>query len=98
MKRDFRKWHGKKEQIESVPDRPFFHEREIWFAHIGANVGSEQDGTGEEFLRPVIIVRKFNNEIFWGVPLTRRHKKSQYYFPFNLGERVSIAILSLNCA
>lgn len=74
----------------------FFQEREIWFCSLGVNVGYEQDGSGEEFLRPVIIVKKFNNEIFFAVPLTRGKKKDRpFYFKFSFRARIqSIAILS----
>jgi len=83
MKKDYKKWHPIKQRINNTPDkRPFFHEREIWFCYLGENIGFEQDGRGEEFLRPVIIVRKFNNEIFWAVPLTRTDKKTKFYFTF----------------
>ncbi len=100
MKKDFWKWHKKKESINEVEQLPFFHEREIWFCYVGANVGFEQDGSGEEFLRPVIIFKKFNNQIFWGIPLTKSDKKiskknEKYYFKFNfINEIISIAILS----
>jgi hypothetical protein len=64
MKKDFWKWHSKKEEIDEKDTRIFFHEREIWFAHLGANVGFEQDGKGENFGRPVLIFRKFNPKCF----------------------------------
>jgi len=80
--------------------RLFFHEREVWYCHLGENVGFEQDGNGDQFLRPVAIVRKFNNEILWGVPLTRTQKDLPYYFSFTLSvvaetlDEKSTAILS----
>lgn len=94
MNKDFKKWHDKKSQVDEIVERPFFHEREIWFCHLGLNVGFEQDGKGEDFLRPILIIRKFNNEIFWAVPLTRTSKKSRYYFHFTLNNKESVAILS----
>jgi len=94
MKKDFQKWHSKKERIDEVEKRPFFHEREIWFCHLGANVGFEQDGGGEEFLRPVVIIRKFSNEVFWAIPLTKTGKKTQFYFSFSFNSEISVAILS----
>lgn len=100
MEKDFDKWNEKKKRIHTIPHMPFFHEREIWFCYIGVNVGFEQDG-GEDFLRPVLIVRKFNNEIFWGIPLTKSKKKKiskdneRYYHPFIFVEGItSLAILS----
>lgn len=58
-------------------------------------MGFEQDGKGETFLRPIIILRKFNNEIFWAIPLTSTIKKSKHYFAVTLEDgRKSSAILS----
>lgn len=94
VEKDFKKWHYKKSQIDKIEKRPFFHEQEIWFCHLGTNVGFEQDGSGEDFLRPVLILRKFNNEIFWGVPLTKTDKKTKFYFSFTFEENNSTAILS----
>lgn len=95
MKKDFQKWHNKKAQVDDIEKRPFFHEREIWFCHLGANVGFEQDGTGDDFQRPIIIIRKFNNEICWVVPLSKTDKRSRYYFAFKFNDVItSVAILS----
>lgn len=100
MKKDFQKWHNKKSKVNDIVKRPFFHEREIWFCHLGANVGFEQDGNGEDFLRPIVIARKFNNEIFWGIPLTKsknqtNKKAEKYYFSFSFIDSIkSVAILS----
>ena len=41
-----------------------------------------------------MIIRKFNNEVFWAVPLTRTNKESLYYFHFILHDKESVAILS----
>jgi mRNA interferase MazF len=50
---------------------------------------------GDEFLRPVVVVKKFNNEVLWAIPLTTKEKEGKYYFSFTLGEDgVSTAILS----
>jgi len=95
MQKDFKKWHSKKCYVENERPRVFFKAREIWLCYLGENVGYEQDGRGDDFLRPVIILKKFNNEIFWATPLTRTEKKNQYYFSFQfLGKGKSIAILS----
>ena len=95
MKKDFKEWHHKKEAIEHGQERPHFHIRDIWYCALGVNVGFEQDGRGEDYLRPVVIVRKFNNEVFWGIPLTRTDKKSKYYFAFKFRDGIeSMAILS----
>lgn len=95
MKKDFKIWHDKKSTIDEKEARVFFHEREIWFSHLGTNVGFEQDGKGENFGRPVIVFRKFNNEVFWGIPLTTRNKGGRFYTPIDLGDGIHrMAILS----
>jgi len=99
MQKDFDQWNTKKKQTHAKGKRPFFHIREIWYCKLGVNIGFEQDGAGNDFLRPVLIFRKFNNEVFWGIPLTRTHKKSPFYFSFTLQTRGvrgegSVAILS----
>lgn len=100
--KDFKKWHSKKALINDIVQPPFFHEREIWFCYLGTNVGFEQDGSKEDFLRPVVIVRKFNDKIFWGIPLTRPKedkkiikKSEKYYYRFSfIAGTESMAILS----
>ena len=92
--KDFKNWHTEKNDLHENKVRAFFHEREVWFASIGVNVGFEQDGRGGKFLRPVIILKKFNNEVLWCIPLTKNQKKGKYYFSFQLEEETSTAILS----
>ncbi len=95
MIKDFKKWHKNKEFIHNERPRVFFHEREIWFCFLGINIGFEQDGQGDKFLRPVVILKKFNNEVFWGVPLTKTRKEGKYYFKFLFNKKQqSIAIIS----
>lgn len=94
MEKDFQKWHKKKRYIEHNRPRVFFKEREVWLCYIGENIGFEQDGRGEDFLRPVVVLKKFNNEVLWVMPLTRTVKKNKYYFPFKFRGKISVAILS----
>ncbi len=84
MKKDFKKWHNKKSEIHNDKIRPFFHEREIWFSSLGENIGFEQDGSGTDFLRPVLVLKKFNNEVIWALPLTRTEKTGKYYLRISL--------------
>ena len=94
-KKDYLVWHTEKSSVEEHKIRPGFHEREVWFCIMGTNIGYEQDGRGNKFLRPVVIIKKFNNEVLWAVPLTTKGKQGKYYFSFGLGdEGISTAILS----
>lgn len=93
--KDYSQWHTLKSTIHNVKERPHFHEREIWFSSLGANIGFEQDGRGIDYLRPLIIIRKFNNEVCLALPLTKNQKTGPHYFAFSYQEDfVSTAILS----
>ncbi len=87
MQKDFDKWNIKKKVINTkdISDI-FFREKEIWWCHLGLNVGFEQDGKNEEFRRPVLIFKKFNAETFWAISLTSQDKIGKYYFSFEILE------------
>jgi mRNA interferase MazF len=94
--KDFPAWSDEKTSLHTNKQRPFFHIREVWFCTLGVNIGYEQDGRGKEFLRPILVIRKFNNEVLWGVPLTTNQKTGKYYFSFQIESKSekSTAILS----
>ncbi len=92
--KDYTKWQQQKSELNDNKMRAHFHEREIWFTKLGVNVGYEQDGRGGQYLRPVLVLKKFNNEVLWCIPLTKTEKKGDYYFSFKLLEKTSTAILS----
>lgn len=95
MQKDFDKWNQKKKQIQLESFPPFCHSREVWWCSLGVNVGFEQDGTGERFDRPVVVIRGFNEHVFFGVALTGRKRSGKYYFPVGKIEgREASAILS----
>lgn len=66
----------------------------MWFIAIGENIGFEQNGKGEEFLRPVIVYKKFSKNVFLGIPLTKTKRDGKFYADFELHEKTSTAILS----
>lgn len=93
--KDFDKWNKNKKDTHKNKNRPYFHEREVWWCAVGHNVGFEQDGVGEKFLRPVLVLKKFNSQVFWGILLTKTEKDNKYYFHFYINsDEKSVAILS----
>jgi mRNA interferase MazF len=48
----------------------------------GKNIGYEQDGNGSGFSRPVLVIKKFNNQMFWCVPLSTHQKEIDFYFNY----------------
>ncbi|MEI7621207.1 MAG: type II toxin-antitoxin system PemK/MazF family toxin [Candidatus Moraniibacteriota bacterium] len=94
MEKDFQKWHSKKKEIHESDELPYFYEREIWWCSLGVNIGYEQDGKHENFERPVLLLKKFNQYVLWAVPLTSKQKNGKYYYSFEFGKETSVAILS----
>jgi len=78
-KKDFDNWNIKKKKINDRPTAPFYHEREVWWCSLGINVGFEQDGTGENYDRPVLIIRGFNTQVFFGLALTGRKREGKFH-------------------
>ena len=93
-KKDFDGWNIQKKKTDDFENKKTFHEREIWFIKIGENIGFEQNGNGKEFLRPVIIYKKFSKNVFLGIPLTRVNKEGKFYYNFDFQGKISNAILS----
>lgn len=95
--KDFDSWNQLKKKIDekdTLLDK-FPKEGEVWMADVGLNIGYEQNGSGDNFSRPMLIVKKFNNHMFWAVPLSTKQKSLDFYFNYiDLnGEKVS-AILA----
>lgn len=87
MKKDYGEWHKKKKILNEREDidNIFFREKEVWWTALGVNIGFEQDGKGEEFRRPVLILKKFNKYVVLVVPLTTKLKKdNKYYIPCSI--------------
>lgn len=95
--KDFKSWITEKENIHYSKNvrEVYFREREIWWCHLGANIGFEQDGKGESFSRPVLILKKFNKNLFWAVPLSTKLKPSPYYIHFKLPDEKVISAITL---
>jgi mRNA interferase MazF len=82
MYKDYKEWHKKKKVLNEREDIDtiFFREKEVWWTALGVNIGFEQDGKGEEFRRPVLILKKFNKYVVLVVPLTTKIKRSNKYY------------------
>jgi mRNA interferase MazF len=100
MIKKFDEWNTLKKSLEydERHNPNYFHEREIWWASLGLNIGHEEDGKNINYERPVLVIRKFNKKALWIVPPTSKEKidKTHYH---QLVERIdtqkdSVVILS----
>ncbi len=82
MKR-FDAWNEVKKSIDDNNTFYTFKVREIYWLKVGQNVGYETQGKGKEFLRPVLIFRKFSKDTFLGIPLTTSTKDDMFHCAFD---------------
>lgn len=69
MHKDFDRWNEVKKRTHAEAPR-FYTVREIWWCRLGINVGTEQDGRGEWYVRPCVILRGFGPDACLVAPLT----------------------------
>jgi len=95
MFKDFINWIQYKVFLNAKSSSPKFKEGEIWWVSFGVNIGSETDGKNEKFNRPVLILKKFNRNQFYGLPLTSKEKvNNEFYYELNIKDKKSYVCLT----
>ena len=95
------KWNEVKKVVSKNNRQLGIKPREIFWAKIGQNIGSEEYGKGKNFARPVVIIRKLTSDLFLGVPTTTNTKNNDYFHKFEYNSKqdgvieVSAMILQL---
>lgn len=92
--KDFDNWNIQKKQINDLTGMPTFKEREIWWCRLGVNVGHEQDGKGNQKQRPILVIKKFNRQLLWAVPLSTQIKDNKHYHHFTFNDKDQSALLT----
>lgn len=80
----FDEWNDVKKRTDNKHIIPQIRQREIYWANIGENIGFEQNGKGDDFMRPLLIFKKFSNNMFFGIPLsTQKKEDGSFFFEFS---------------
>ena len=82
MQDNYDKWNKIKKQIHKENIILGYKNRDIFYMKMGENIGFEQNGKGENFVRPVVIIKGFNENMFFGVPLSTKIKDGKFYYTF----------------
>ncbi|MBR2830934.1 type II toxin-antitoxin system PemK/MazF family toxin [Candidatus Saccharibacteria bacterium] len=90
----FDEWNALKKIIDSVHKCKLFREREIWWYFAGENIGHEVSGKGPKFLRPILVVRKYGSQSFFGVPLSSKSHFGIWYTKVVVRDALETALLS----
>jgi len=78
----FDEWNEVKKKTQNETKIWTIKNREIYWLKVGKNLGFESYGKDKEFLRPVLVFKKFSKDLFIGLPMTSKIKDSKYYFKF----------------
>lgn len=89
----FDQWNEIKKEIDTREKSIIYKERDIFWASIGENIGYEQNGKSEIFSRPVLIVKRFSRNMFFGIPLSTQLKQGDFFFEFELSGVKSNALV-----
>ncbi len=66
----------------------YFKEGQIWWCSLGQNIGSESFGKGENFRRPILIIKKLSADLCIALPLTSKEKIGTWFIDITIhGER-----------
>lgn len=85
---------SKKNEMAIRNNSRTFLEGEIFWASLGENIGVEVYGKGNDFLRPVVVLHKYNRESLLVIPLTSQKQTSRWCVPFYHRGREEFALLS----
>jgi len=87
-------WNDVKINTQKIDKKVYFKERDIFWLKIGENIGFEQNGKGDKFQRPVLVVKRYTNDMFLGIPLSTTLREGSFYFQFSfLEDKISTALL-----
>lgn len=76
--RNYKDWMYVKDEVQFKKRLHNFKEWEIWWCAIGENVGTEINGKGSHFVRPIVVFRKFDKLSFTAIPLTTKDHTDKY--------------------
>ena len=92
-KKDFQSWCDLKVEINNEVNRPNVLVREIRWCSIGHNIGSEIDGKGELFARPVLILKIISSHTCLVLPMTHSKKEGRHIVEIDFqDEKVKIRL------
>ncbi|MFK5975306.1 MAG: type II toxin-antitoxin system PemK/MazF family toxin [Sulfurovum sp.] len=88
---NFDRWNGIKKSTEKEKNniKLGIRPRDIFWAKIGQNIGTEEYGKNKNFSRPLIVIRKLTSDLFIGIPVTSTIKNNDYFHSFEYENRAN---------
>jgi mRNA interferase MazF len=67
--------------------------RQIWWVSLGQNVGVEINGKNDNFERPVLVLKRYNDEACLVVPITSKIKTGSQYIQFKKNHNIVYTVI-----
>lgn len=80
--KEFDSWNQVKQRVQKEKRKVYVRAREVRWAAVGVNVGSEIDGKGVSFTRPVLVLHVMGSHLALVIPLSTKAKDRAGYVVF----------------
>lgn len=85
---------GPHHQIKDGNHKVSISTGEIRWAQLGVNIGSEIDGKGIAFARPILIIKVFGSKLAFIIPVSTKENKDKFgYVSLEIGETKSACLI-----
>ena len=99
--KNFVDWFILKPKLDANIKYPKFEEGEVWWCHLGENIGTEISGKSQKFTRLVIIYVKLSKHTFLVIPTTTqlfdqngKERNGTWYQKIEINNKKMLAVLS----
>ena len=92
--KQFEEWNTRKQSLQNN-EKPYikFHARDVWGCSYGINIGSEQDGVGDNFERLCVVVKKLSGSTFVALPLSTKEKLPDFQVKVVVKDKIGYVLL-----
>lgn len=92
--KDFAGWAKFAEQVERRPRPTGLKSGIICWCYLGVNIGTEQDGRGDNFTRPVLILNILSPTQVIILPFTSKRKEGKSYMEIPINGQLESLIMN----
>jgi mRNA interferase MazF len=93
--KNFTDWFNLKPKLNSAIHKPpLVNIGDIWWCHLGENIGTEISGKSNSFTRPCIVLIKFSQYSFFVIPCSSKTKEGSWFVKFIHNSKEMVAVLS----
>lgn len=81
--KSFLDWFNLKPKLDIKNHKPpFVSQGQVWWCHLGENIGTEISGKSDKFTRPVIILQKLSHFNYLIIPTSTKIKEGSWFIFF----------------